>query len=97
MRLQPSPDGTQAVLRGVLQFVLPVEQLERERRRYDGSGLRDMERRPASCAETEAVPLLDAGVADSSFSTRRHLIPDPTRPWIQTPISLHRSAQTPNP
>lgn len=88
VRGEPYGNGEVAVLRGPLQYVLPLEHRLEVVRRYEVAGMCDWDVMPLDIAQGYRIPVLDPGAPDLGFSFERRDGGDGDRPWDAPRILL---------
>lgn len=93
VRVQPYPTGEYAVLRGPLQFVLPIDHVARPIKTYPRTGFRDEELLPRDLTQASAPVLLNE--AQLAYGLRLERDADISdAPWAHAPLRLHAATQT---
>lgn len=95
VRAEPYANGEVAVLRGPLQYALPLDHLLEAIRRYDVAGMSDYDVRPVDVAQGYRVPVLDPAAADLGLGFEaRAGAGDADRPWDEPRLALTRGDAT---
>jgi DUF1680 family protein len=94
VRAEPYPDGEVAILRGALQFVQLIPHEARERPVPSRPGWSDADLVPASRADVESLPVVDASRADLGFATEWSVSGAPDHPWDASPVQLRNETVT---
>jgi len=93
VRGEPYGNGEVAVLRGPLQFAVPVEHRMEATRRYEVAGFADYDVTPADVAAGYRIPVLDARAPDLGLRLERRRA-DADRPWDGAPLVLRHGEAT---
>ncbi len=93
VRAEPYANGEVAVLRGPLQFALPLEHRAEATRDYPLPGFHDYDVRPVDIARGYRIPVLDSRAPDLGVTVERRAGGDPERPWDAPPLVL-RAGET---
>jgi hypothetical protein len=93
VRSESYANGEVAVLRGPLQYALPVEHRLVATRSYDVPGFHDYDVLPVDDAQGYRIPVLDAGAPDLGFRFEARSAGDAERPWDE-PRCLLRTGGT---
>jgi len=88
IRAEPYANGEAAVLRGPLQYALPVDHRFELTRRYAVPGLCDYDVLPRDPAQGWRVPLLDARAPDLGLAVEGSGPADPDHPWDAPGLAL---------
>ena len=92
-RAEPYGNGEVAVLRGPLQFAVPVEHRMEATRRYEVAGFADYDVTPADVGAGYRIPVLDARAPDLGLQLERRPA-DADRPWDGAPLALRHADAT---
>lgn len=88
VRVEPYATDEVAVLRGPLQFALPLRHRLEVTRRYAGETLCDYDVFPVDVAEAYQVPVLDSRAPDLGLACEARNVGDGERPWDEAPVAL---------
>ncbi len=94
VRAEAYANGEVAVLRGPLQFALPLEHRLERIREYPGTELYDYDIVPTDIAQGYHIPLLDARVPDLGFRFEAGDVGAADRPWDRPPSRLRHPQAT---
>jgi DUF1680 family protein len=94
VRAETYPAGEVAVLRGPLQFVLPISHRARERVIPARADWPDVELLADDRVAQETLPLIDRTHADLGFVLERVATDASLRPWHESPLRLRNGAAT---
>ena len=88
VRAEPYANGEVAVLRGPLQYVLPLDHRLEPTRAYPGTELCDYDVMPTDIAQGYRVPILDPAAPGLGLSLARRPGGDAERPWDRAGLVL---------
>jgi len=93
VRAEAYANGEVAVLRGPLQYVLPLEHRLERIREYPGEGLHDYDVLPTDIAQGYRIPLLDAAAPGLGLAIEPRP-GEPDRPWDRASSVLRHADAT---
>ena len=82
------PNGEVAIVRGALQYVLPIPARQRTLKTYEGSPLVDVELEPQDLAQAYQVFLVDPVQPDYGLQFQNSAAADLLQPWAHPPVRL---------
>ena len=93
-RSEPYGNGEVAVLRGPLQYAVPLDHRLDVVRRYEGAGMCDWDVVPTDIAQGYRIPVLDSRAPDLGLAFEQREAGDADRPW-DTPRYTLRAGPVP--
>ncbi|HTT67867.1 MAG TPA: beta-L-arabinofuranosidase domain-containing protein [Gemmatimonadales bacterium] len=94
VRSEPYANGEVAVLRGPLQYAMPLDHRLEVVRRYDIEGMCDYDVVPEDIAQGYRIPVLDSKAPDLGLTLEARAAGDGDHPWDVPRFLLHGGATT---
>jgi len=94
VRAEAYANGEVAVLRGPLQYALPLDHTLEATRDYPVAGLHDYDVLPRDLAQRYRIPMLDAAAPDLGLKFEARAGGDADRPWDEARYVLHAGEAT---